>query len=122
MMRIDALAGTAILLTFGALMVGILGVPPLLTVDVGALSTRFWWLALFIILLPTAAAYVINYWALGKVESSLVAFFIFLQPAIAATLSWLILGERPAPIMFVGAALIFLGVGLIGRPATRIGS
>ncbi|NIM01935.1 MAG: EamA family transporter [Acidobacteria bacterium] len=122
MMRIDALAGTAILLTFGALMVGILGVPPLLEVNIGGLSARFWWLALFIILLPTAAAYVINYWALGKVDSSLVAFFIFLQPAIAATLSWVILGERPAPLMFVGAALIFLGVGSIGRPVTRTGS
>lgn len=87
MMRIDALAGTAILLTFGALIIGVLGIPPLLQVDAAGLSTRFWWLALFIILLPTAAAYVINYWALGKVESSLVAFFIFLQPAIAATLS-----------------------------------
>ncbi len=83
MMRIDALAGTAILLTFGALMIGILGVPPLLEVEFAALSARFWWLAVFIVLLPTAAAYVINYWALGKVDSSLVAFFIFLQPALA---------------------------------------
>jgi drug/metabolite transporter (DMT)-like permease len=115
MMRIDALAGTAILLTFGALMIGILGVPPLLDVEFAALSARFWWLAVFIVLLPTAAAYVINYWALGKVDSSLVAFFIFLQPALAAALSWVFLGERPAPLMFVGATLIFLGVGLTGR-------
>jgi drug/metabolite transporter (DMT)-like permease len=115
MMRIDALAGTAILLTFGALMIGIVGVPPLLDVEFAALSARFWWLAVFIVLLPTAAAYVINYWALGKVDSSLVAFFIFLQPALAAVLSWVFLGERPAPLMFVGATLIFLGVGLTGR-------
>ena len=115
MMRIDALAGTAILLTFGALVIGILGVPPLLTVEIATLSVSFWWLAAFIVLLPTAAAYVINYWALGKVDSSLVAFFIFLQPAIAASLSWVLLGERPAAVMFAGAALIFLGVGLSGR-------
>lgn len=116
MTQIDALAGTAILLTFGALVVGIIGVPPLLSVDFVALSARFWWLAAFIVLLPTAAAYVINYWALGKVDSSLVAFFIFLQPALAAGLSWVFLGERPAPVMYLGAALIFLGVGLTGRP------
>ena len=119
MTRIDALAGTAILLTFGALTVGIIGIPPLLNVEFSALSTRFWWLAVFIVLLPTAAAYVINYWALGKVDSSLVAFFVFLQPALAAGLSWALLGERPAPVMFVGAALIFLGVGLTGRTARR---
>ena len=115
MMRIDALAGTAILLAFGAIVIGILGVPALLDVEVAALSPRFWWLAAFIVLLPTAAAYVINYWALAKVDSSLVAFFIFLQPAIAASLSWVLLGERPAALMFAGAALIFLGVGLSGR-------
>ena len=115
MTRIDALAGTAILLTFGALLIGILGVPPLLTVEVATLSVSFWWLAAFIVLLPTATAYVINYWALGKVDSSLVAFFIFLQPAIAASLSWVLLGERPAAVMFAGAALICLGVGLSGR-------
>jgi len=115
MMKIDALAGTAILLTFGALAIGILGVPPLLDVGLATLSARFWWLAIYIVLLPTAAAYVINYWALARVDSSLVAFFIFLQPAIAATLSWVLLGERPAAIMFAGAALIFLGVALSGR-------
>ncbi len=118
MMRIDPLVGTAILLTFGALMIGILGVPPLLDVEFATLSARFWWLAAFIVLLPTAAAYVINYWALGKVDSSLVAFFIFLQPVLAAALSWMFLGERPAPVMLVGAALIFLGVGLTGRPVS----
>jgi drug/metabolite transporter (DMT)-like permease len=117
MTRIDALAGTAILLTFGTLTIGVVGIPSLLTVEFAALSARFWWLAVFIVLLPTAAAYVINYWALGKVDSSLVAFFIFLQPALAAGLSWAFLGERPAPVMFLGAALIFLGVGLTARPA-----
>jgi len=118
MMRVDPLVGTAILLTFGALMIGILGVPPLLDVEFATLSARFWWLAAFIVLLPTAAAYVINYWALGKVDSSLVAFFIFLQPVLAAALSWMFLGERPAPVMLVGAALIFVGVGLTGRPVS----
>lgn len=113
--RIDALAATAILLTFGTLTIGIVGLPPLLHVDPGALSANFWWLAAFIVLLPTAAAYVVNYWALGKVESSLVAFFIFLQPALAAALSWVFLGERPTAVMILGAALIFLGVGLAVR-------
>jgi len=113
--RIDALAATAILLTFGALAIGILGFRPLLRVDPGELSTSFWWLAVFIVLLPTAAAYLINYWALGKVESSLVAFFIFLQPALAASLSWVFLGERPTVVTILGAALIFLGVGMTVR-------
>jgi drug/metabolite transporter (DMT)-like permease len=117
--RIDALAATTILLTFGTLTIAILGVPPLLRVELGALSAVFWWLAAFIVLLPTAAAYVINYWALGRAESSLVAFFIFLQPVLAAALSWTFLGERPTLGMIMGAVLIFLGVGLSVRQNVR---
>ena len=120
MRKIDALAATAILLTFGTLLIGALGVPQLVAIDVGDLSARFWWLAAFIILLPTATAYLINYWALGKVDSSIVAFFIFLQPALAAGLSWIYLGERPAAPTFVGAGLIFIAVALtVRRPAIR---
>ena len=121
MRRIDALAGTAILLTFGTMWLAPVGLPALAATDAAALSTRFWWLAVFIVLLPTAAAYLINYWALAKVDSSAVAFFIFLQPALAAGLSWVVLGERPAALTFAGAALIFGGVALTvrrKRPAT----
>ena len=115
MEQIDALAGTALLLTFGTIGIAPLGVPQLLSVDAAALSSQFWWLALFIILLPTAAAYLINYWALGRVDSSLVAFFIFLQPVLAASLSWIFLEERPSPLTYVGALLIFFGVLLTLR-------
>ena len=110
MEKIDALSGTAILLTFGSIGVAPLALPQLAGVQPSALSDSFWWLAAFIILLPTAAAYLINYWALGKVDSSLVAFFIFVQPSLAATLSWIVLGERPDRWTYVGAALVFCGV------------
>jgi drug/metabolite transporter (DMT)-like permease len=115
MEKVDALAATALLLAVGSLGIAPLGLPQLLTVDPAGLSTQFWWLAAFIIVFPTAAAYLINYWALGRVDSSLVAFFIYLQPALAAGLSWLVLGERLTAPVIVGAALIFGAVGLAIR-------
>ena len=36
---------------------------------------------------PTAAAYLLAQWALAHVDSSVVAFFIYLQPLIATSLS-----------------------------------
>jgi len=59
--------------------------------------------------------YVLNYWALARVPSSVVALFIYVQPLIAATLSAALFGERPAPRVLAGAALIFAGVFLALR-------
>jgi drug/metabolite transporter (DMT)-like permease len=44
-----------------------------------------------------------------------VALFIYVQPVIAATLSAVLFGERPAPRVLAGALLIFTGVFLALR-------
>ena len=62
---------------------------------------------------PTAAAYVLQYWALARVDSSVVAFFIYLQPVLATLLSVVWLGERPGLSVFGGGTLIFGGVWLV---------
>ena len=64
----------------------------------------------YIAVFPTAVAYWLQYWALARTESSVVAFFIYLQPILATALSVLLLDERPGAIVFAGGALIFLGV------------
>jgi drug/metabolite transporter (DMT)-like permease len=60
-----------------------------------------------------------QYWALARVDSSVVAFFIYLQPVIATTLSVVLLHERPGFAVLCGGALIFLGVYLALRPRLR---
>jgi drug/metabolite transporter (DMT)-like permease len=119
--RIDALSATAVLLGFGTLGVALVGAAELASLDLAAVSPRVWGLGLFIVLFPTAGAYLISYWALARVESSVVAFFILLQPLIATTLSALWLRERPGPLVLAGAVLIFVGVFLVltGRPTRR---
>ena len=115
MSRVDPLGSSAVLLCFGTVWISVVGLPELLAFDLGSLSPRAWGLALYIVLFPTAAAYFLNYWALARVESSIVAFFIYLQPLIATTLSILLFGERLSPSIVVGAALIFCSVYLALR-------
>ncbi|MCP3980052.1 MAG: DMT family transporter [bacterium] len=115
----DPLGASAVLLLFGTLGIATIGLPQLMATDLAAVSSRTWGFAAFVIVFPTAGAYLINYWALARVDSSVVAFFIFLQPVLATGLSMLLLGEQPAVSVYVGAALIFLGVFLELRPAPR---
>ena len=58
------------------------------------------------------------YWALKKVDSYLVALFIYLQPLIASALSAVLLGERIGLPIITGGALIFVGVYLAFRPGS----
>ena len=108
--RIDALSGTAVLLAFGTVGVAGIGLHDLMALDFSAVSPGTWGLAAYIVLFPTAGAYLVSLWALARVESSVVALFIFVQPLIAATLSALILRERPTPLVWFGASFIFAGV------------
>ncbi len=113
--RIDPLAATAVLFAFGSLGVAALGAAPLAAFDPAAVSTRFWFFAAFVILFATAGTYLLNYWALARVDASVVALFIYVQPILAASLSALTLGERLGPALFAGGALVFVGVWLSVR-------
>ena len=108
--RMEPMAATAVLMSFGALGILAIGGTSLAGVDLSAIPSRTWGLAAFIVLFPTVGAYWLTYWALARVESSTVALFVYLQPVIAATLSAIVLGERPTVRVVLGAALVFLGV------------
>ena len=119
--RIDPLGATVVILGFGSLGMLLPGLTALPGFDPSQVTPRTWLLGAFIVLFPTAAAYFLNYWALARLESSVVAFFIYLQPLIATTLSVLFLGERLTPSIVAGAALIFCSVylALRRRPGRR---
>jgi drug/metabolite transporter (DMT)-like permease len=108
--RLDAIAATALLLLFGGIGMLLPTLPAFADFHPGDVSTRAWILGALIVIFPTALAYVLSTWALKKVESSIVAFFIYLQPLIATTLSVLLLGEKVIATTIAGAGLIFLAV------------
>jgi len=118
--RHSSLAVTAELLAFGAIGITALGLPQLATLDLSLVPVSVWWVAILVILFATVAAYILNTWALKRVESSMVALFIYLQPVIASVLGVLALGEPLGVETLVSAALIFTGLGLALRtPAAR---
>jgi drug/metabolite transporter (DMT)-like permease len=78
-----------------------------------AVPTKAWLAVLYIIIVPTVAAYYLNAWALGRVAPSVVAIYIYLQPLIAFAVAPLILGEHLNSRTWLAAALIFAGVATV---------
>lgn len=115
LVRTDPLAATAVLMSFGAAGILLVGAGSLAAFDPATVSTSTWALAAFVILFATVLTYVLNYWALARVESSVVALFVYVQPLVAASLSAALLGERPSRAVLAGGMMIFAGVFLALR-------
>lgn len=117
--RIDTLAATAVLFGFGTVGILAVGAPRLVDFDPSAVPPEIWWIGAFIVLGPTAGTYLLNYWALARVDSSMVALFIYLQPLIAGLLSVTLRGERPEATTLAGGVLICAAVYAVSRRPTR---
>jgi drug/metabolite transporter (DMT)-like permease len=69
------------------------------------------WLAIaFVVIAATVLPYLLNVWALARVESSFVAIYVLVQPVFAATLGRIVLHESFGPHMMAAAALVITGV------------
>jgi len=95
-----------------------LGLYSLFGVSVSDITTNIWMLVLYIAVIATAAPYLLNAWALARVNPSTVAVFIYLQPLIGFLLAVIFLGEIVGFTFLLAAILIFTGVYLtIRKPA-----
>ena len=112
---LDSIGSTAVVFLFGSGFLLVLGGPSLMGLDLRTLSPRTWALAAFIVVVPTAGAYVLQFFALRRVESSMVALFIYLQFLIAAVIGVLALGEPLEPRLAVAALLVLGGLVLRAR-------
>lgn len=113
--KYGALKSIAWLFLFGSLINVPIGLVSLSSVDLGAVSSKAWFALAAIVVFPTILAYYWNTWALARVEPSVVAVYIYLQPVIGTILAITILGEPWKPRIFVAMALIFAGVYLVTR-------
>ncbi len=113
--RTDALASTALLMSFGWLGILPAAWSSLAAFHPSAIPASTWAWCAFIVVFPTAGSYFLTYWALARAESSLVALYVYLQPAVAAALGITFRGETLTPRTVAGAALIFAGVALATR-------
>jgi drug/metabolite transporter (DMT)-like permease len=103
---------------FGAVGVAPFGVPAVAS-EPGGVSLTTWLALAWIVTVPTVGGYYLNHWALKRVEASVVAVYVYLQPLGTALLAMPILGERPSLHLLPAAALIFLGVGITARLGRR---
>lgn len=73
-----------------------------------------------VLLFPTLLGYLLNLYALERLRASTTAIYIYLQPLIAATAGWYLLGEHPTPAVAGAAACIFVGIWLVARRPRRL--
>jgi len=65
---------------------------------------------LFVLLFTTCGAYFLNIYAISKVSSSTVAFYIYIQPLLATILSIIVKKDVLTNIKLISAVFIFMGV------------
>jgi drug/metabolite transporter (DMT)-like permease len=92
-----------------------LGIYSLSGVDIQAVTPQIWMSVLYIAVIATATPYLLNAWALARVNPSTVAVFVYLQPLIGFLLAVIFLGEAVDFKFLVAAALIFAGVFLVTK-------
>jgi len=111
--RYGALTVITWLFIFGSLITLPIGGYHLTEIPLANIPAGVWFAMLYIILIPTVAAYYLNAWALGRVAPSIVAIYIYLQPLIAFAVAPLILGEQLNSRTWLAAGLIFAGVAIV---------
>lgn len=110
-----ALKSIAWLFLFASVVNVPIGLFALQTVNLSEIGSLAWLAVAAIVVFPTILAYYWNAWALERVEPSVVAVYIYLQPLIGTFLAVFLLGEQWKPRIFPAMALIFTGVYLVIR-------
>ena len=113
--RLGVLRTTALVFLTGGLLMVPLVLPAALRQDWGSVSPRGWAALAYVVFVGTFLCYLLYYWALARIESGKVAAFTYLQPVLAGTASWLILGEAIQGNFILGGLAILSGVYLVER-------
>ena len=105
--------------SFGFLFVLPFGTSELLSVDWATFSTWIWMAVLYVLLFTTFFAYLLNAYALSSVTPSVVSFYLYLQPLLAAAIALFMGKDQLDWIKGVSTLLIFSGVYLVSRLKTN---
>ncbi|MCS3844959.1 DMT family transporter [Microbacterium sp. AK031] len=97
---LGAIAGTVALLPWAGRLVTDLQTAPL--------DATLW--VVYLGIFPTAIAFTTWAYVLQRSTAGQTSATTYVVPAIAILMSWMILGEVPTPMMFIGGALCLLGV------------
>lgn len=110
--RLGSLRTMAWVFLFGAIEAAPLTLPAMAGVSWLALPAWTHASLAFILLGATLATYLLNAYALRRVESSVVAVYVYVQPVIAVLAAWYFLRQAPSARTLVAGATIVVGVAL----------
>ncbi len=101
----------------GSVLVIPFGLRDFMAVDWMVITPGHAWSLLFVVVMVTFVAYLLNTWALRVVQPSVAGTFIYLQPVLALLASYAMVqgGLDAGPMQLAGALCIFAGVWLVGR-------
>ena len=114
-MRNGAFRSMMWVFVFGAMICVPVGLWSFSSVDVTDIEPVTWLLILYVAIIATATPYLLNAWALARVNPSTVAVFIYLQPLIGFLLAVAFLGEHIDIKFLFAALLLFAGVFLVSK-------
>jgi drug/metabolite transporter (DMT)-like permease len=81
-------------------------------------ASSTWWLV-YLGLFPTAVAFTTYAYALAHMDATRLGVTTYLVPVITIVMAWVLLGETPVVLAYVGGALALLGVGITRRRPRR---
>ncbi|MEZ4221669.1 MAG: DMT family transporter [Polyangiaceae bacterium] len=118
--RLGTLRAMAWVFVLGAIEAAPFTLRPVMQVPWLTLPTWATGSLVFVLFGATLGTYLLNAYALRRVEASVVAVFVYLQPLVATLASWWLLNEIPTPRMLVAGALIVVGVFISADMASSI--
>lgn len=113
--RNGALRSTAWIFIFAAIITIPLGGWSIYGAYVAGIEPFIWLLVLHIAILATATPYLLNAWALARVNPSMVAVYVYVQPLIGFIMAFVFLGEKFELKALAAAVLIFAGLFLVTK-------
>jgi len=123
--RLGSLRSMAWVFLFGAIEAAPITLRAAVRVDWLQLPRSVQLSLVFILFGATLATYLLNAYALRRVESSVVAVYVYAQPVVATLAAWTWLGQTPTLRTGLAASVIAAGVALSGdfaRPLRRSGA
>jgi len=117
--RNGAVKSIAWIFIFASVVCVPLGFYSMTGVEIASISPTIWLLILYVAFIATALPYLLNAWALARVNPSTVAVYIYFQPVIGFLLAVIFLDEKVGLNFFAAAVLIFVGVYLVTKKSAR---
>ena len=79
------------------------------------LNARIWGAMLYLAIIGSVACYTCYLFLLRKVSIYSAATYAYINPIVAVVLGWIILGERPQRLEWIGTAVIVGSVAMVIR-------